>query len=342
MDCKIIALSAVILTTLISCDAIFPDKTEPSPEEVFDELWNGVNKRYVCFSNTDVDWDAVYAKYRGQISDETNEDQLFSVCCEMLAELNEGHISLQTETRQWSGYQNDEATYDLPYLEAYYLGFYETGTVNKSGGLRYNTIRNGAIGYIDYNSFEFDITDDQVLVVLGAFKECQGLILDLRGNGGGFFHNMVTLLNCLPCEKELYKSYVRHNGIRDDLLEKGVAFKPGIKDESMIWRKPLIVLIDKRSYSATSMFAMCAKECENVCVVGIKTGGGTNTARYYELSNGWTYRIPWIKHISQSGMDYQNGVPPDVEVPFDVDLARNERKDSMIEAACEMILSWDH
>ena len=164
----------------------------------------------------------------------------------------------------------------------------------------------------------------------------------MRGNEGGWFGNGVTLLNYLPCEKELYKSYIRHNGIRDDLLEKGTAFKPGIKDESTIWRKPLIVLIDKRSYSATSLFAMCVKGSENVCIVGIKTRGGTNTARYFELSNGWIYRIPLIKHISRSGMDYQNGVPPDVEVPFDKDLAINEKKDSMIEAACEMILSWDH
>ena len=339
MDCKIIAMSAVMLTALISCDAIFPDKTEPSPMEVFDELWNGVNKRYVCFSNTDVDWDAVYAKYRGQISDETNESQLFSVCCEMLAELKDGHVSLRTETREWSWRQIDEDTNDFPYLVPYYLGFYETGIYKKTGRLLYNTIRNGAIGYIVYSSFESDISDDQVLEVLGALKDCQGLILDLRGNGGGFFLNGVTLLNYLPGEKELYKSYVRHNGIRDDLLEKGTAFKPGIKDESMIWRKPLIVLIDNKSYSATSLFAMCVKGSENVCIVGIKTGGGTNTARYFELSNGWIYRIPLIKHISRSGMDYQNGVPPDVEVPFDEDLARNEKKDSMIEAACEMILS---
>ena len=307
--------------------------------EVFDELWNGVNKRYVCFSNTDVDWDAVYAMYREQISDETNESQLFSVCCEMLAELKDGHVSLRTETREWSWRQIDEDTNDLPYLAPYYLGFYETGIIKKSGRLLYNTIRNGAIGYIEYSSFRSDISDDQALEVLGAFKDCQGLILDLRGNGGGFFLNGVTLLNYLPGEKELYKSYVRHNGIRDDLLEKGTAFKPGIKDESMIWRKPLIVLIDNKSYSATSLFAMCVKGSENVCIVGIKTGGGTNTARYFELSNGWIYRIPLIKHISRSGMDYQNGVPPDVEVPFDEDLARNEKKDSMIEAACEMILS---
>ena len=306
--------------------------------EVFDELWNGVNKRYVCFSNTDVDWDAVYAKYRGQISDGTNESQLFSVCCEMLAELADEHVSLQTETREWSWHQIDEDTDDLPWLVPSYFGYY----YNISGGMLYNTIRNGAIGYIEYGSFRSDISDDQVQEVLGAFNDCQGLILDLRRNEGGWFDNGVTLLNYLPCEKELYKSYVRHNGIRDDLLEKGTAFKPGIKDESTIWRKPLIVLIDKRSYSATSLFAMCVKGSENVCIVGIKTGGGTNTARYFELSNGWIYRIPLIKHISRSGMDYQNGVPPDVEVPFDEDLARNEKKDSMIEAACEMILSWGH
>ena len=80
------------------------------------------------------------------------------------------------------------------------------------------------------------------------------------------------------------------------------------------------------------MFAMCVKGCENVRVVGVKTAGGTAIPEKYELSNGWIYRIPTTKLISRSGIDYEDGVPPDVEVHFDMDRGRYY-KDSIIETA---------
>jgi len=334
MTCKRITASIVSILTLISCDAIFPDKTEPTPTEIFDELWNGVDQKYVCFSNKDIDWDAVYLKYRGQISDDTDNDQLFSVLCQMLDELRDGHVSLYTESKKWSGYRVTAVYNKYPYLTSQYLG----ENYKESGGLRYNTIRDGAIGYVEYTSFNDDLSDEQVLEMLAFCKDCHGLILDLRENSGGKEMNGLTLLKYLPCEDELYSIHVRHNGIRNDLLQKGITHKPGCKDESKIWRKPLIVLIDGRSYSAATIFAMCVKGCENVTVVGVKTAGGTGFPLHYELSNGWLYRIPTIKSISRSGIDYEDGVPPDVEVSLDKDMYL-ERRDGIIETACEIIES---
>jgi hypothetical protein len=334
MNLDRIALSLLALITLISCDAIFPDKTTPTPTEVFDELWEGINQKYVCFSNRDVDWDAVYTKYRRQISDDTNENQLFSILCRMLGELKDGHVSLKMEDRKWSGYQEDSIMNKKPWLVSLYLG----EDVKTSGSLSYNTIHDETIGYIEYDSFKDELSDDMVYDALDYCKDCQGLILDLRRNSGGSFPNLVTLLKYLPCEKELFRSFVRRDSRRDVLFEKGVSLLPDIKDESKIWRKPLIVLIDNASYSATSTFAMCVKGCLNVCIVGVKTAGGTCIPTSYELSNGWIYRIPSIKLISRSGFDYEDGVLPDVEIHLDKERLR-KYEDSIIEAACEIIES---
>ena len=334
MTCKKIAASAVILMTLISCDVILPDKTEPTPTEIFDELWDGVNQRYVCFSNKDLDWDAVYTKYRGQINDETDENRLFKVLRRMLEELKDGHVDLESATKTGFGYQRDSILNKSPYIVDLYLG----KTRKKSDDFRYNIIHDGKVGYLEYTSFQRELSDDEVYDALVYCKDCQGLILDLRDNPGGLLKNMMTLLKYLPSEEELFKSYVRHNDVRNDLIQKAVTFKANINDKSKIWRKPLIVLIDNRSYSAASMFAMCVKGCENVRVVGVKTAGGTAIPEKYELSNGWIYRIPTTKLISRSGIDYEDGVPPDVEVHFDMDRGRYY-KDSIIETACEIIES---
>ena len=186
------------------------------------------------------------------------------------------------------------------------------------------------------------VSDKQVDELLDFCQDCQGLIFDLRENRGGLSENGMTLLKYLPTEKELYKTYVRHNSIRDELMEEGVVLKPRIKNESKIWRKPLIVLVDNESFSMSSIFAMCVKGCENVRIVGVKTAGGTNLPDWFELSNGWFYRIPTVKLISRYGIDYENGVIPDVEIHLDKDKAVEENRDNIIDAACEMILSQDY
>ena len=336
MSCKRIVLTAaVILMSLVSCDTLFPDRTAATSTEVFDELWNAVNQKYVCFPNRDVNWDTVYTKYRGQVSDDMDDSQLFSVLCQMLGELNDGHVNLKTDMKEWSGYRIDLVTHVSRLLVSYYLG----EDVKIAGGLRYNTIHNGLVGYIEYASFLDDISDDQVYEALAYCKDCQGLILDLRGNRGGAYENVRTLLKFLPLEKELFKSLVRHNDIRDDLKQNGMLLKPTIKDESKIWQKPLIVLIDNRSYSAASIFAASVKGCNKICIVGVKTSGGTSSQVYHELSNGWYFRIPTVKYISRSGIDYENGVPPDIEIQLDVERVKYDSEDNIIEAACEMILS---
>lgn len=321
--------------TLFSCETIFPDNTTPTSTEIFDEIWEGVNQKYVCFSNKDVDWDAIYTKYRQQITNDIDENQLFNIISEMLGELKDGHVYLETATKRYSGQWKDSDLNVYPWLVSLYLG----KDYKSSGGLRYNTLHDGKVGYMVYSSFMDDISDDHVIKVLDTFKDCHGIILDLRGNIGGLGNNMMTLVKYFVREKVLFNSYVRHNRVRNDLVQKGLMLRPDVKDESKIWRKPLIVLIDNWSYSASSMFAMCVKGCEQIYLVGVKTAGGTNTPLSYELSNGWIYQIPSIKLISRFGIDFEDGVRPDVEIYLDKEMADNDKKDSILDAACGMIVS---
>ena len=334
MNMNKLVLSVIMAMTLLSCDTIFPDQSEPTPTEVFDEFWNAVNQKYVNFINRNVDWDAVYAKYRGYVWDDSDDDLLFLVLGSMLDELKDGHVNLFTEMDFWPGHLGKADGNKAQDIVDLYLG----GDCKRSGGLRFNTIRQGKVGYVECASFQGTLSDSQFDEVLDYCKDCQGLILDLRGNVGGELPSIMTLLKCLPCEKELYKTFVRNSADRNELVQEGVMLRPDDIDENRIWRKPFIVLIDNYTYSASSTFAMCVKGFENVRLVGVKTAGGTNTPLFYELSNGWVYRLPSVKYISKTGADYQNGVPPDVEIHLDPDAVK-ENKDNLIETACEMIES---
>lgn len=326
--------SVVVAVALNSCDAIFLHEKDPTPTEVFDEFWEAVDRRYVCFSNKDVDWDGVYSKYRPQISDRTDEEELFSVLSRMFGEFKDGHTALSSGTKKWSGYQIDsEINYSQGVVNQYF-----NSIIRRSGPLQYSIIGEGVVGYIRYASLSDNITDKQVVEVLDYCRNCQGLILDLRENPGGELQNVFTLLKYLPTKNEIYRTYSRHNAVREDLQLSEIIMLNEMVSESKKWYQPFIVLIDSRSYSASSIFAMCAKECMNVKTVGVKSGGGTSFADYFELSNGWIYRIPTKKVIPGSGIDYENGIIPDYEIHLDP-VAVAENRDNIIDFACEVIHS---
>jgi len=333
---KFMHISGIVIVSavLASCTGAFPDKNDCTSVEIFDEIWNSVNEKYVCFPNKDIDWYAAYDKYREYVTEETEESQLFGIICHMLGELKDGHISLTDGYRTWYGCVPDSAGNISHFVVSLYLG----GTDCKiAGGLRYNTIHNGKIGLIKYDSFNDDISYDDLDVAFEFCKDCFGIIFDLRDNSGGMSTNMMKIIDYLPCNDALYKTSVRHNDNHADFIPLGIMHKSGSADKNRIWNKPFVVLVDNNSYSASSIFAHSVKDCENVCVMGVKTAGGTNLPYRYELSNGWIYRLPTIKILSIDGDDYECGVPPDIEVVWDKQQAELN-KDNIIDAACEYII----
>jgi len=64
------------------------------PIKNFDHLWNEFNDRYSFFEHKNINWDAIYKKYRPLINKRTTNDSLFNVCNEMLLELKDGHVGL--------------------------------------------------------------------------------------------------------------------------------------------------------------------------------------------------------------------------------------------------------
>lgn len=331
---KHILVTVLISAVLSSCSGTFPDKKDCTPVGIFDELWNTVNERYVCFPNKDIDWYAAYDEYRGRITGETDDSQLFSTLCQMLGELKDGHVSLTDGHRTWSGHRPDSVGNVSHYVVFEYLG---GAGCRMAGGLYYNKIKNGKIGLIRYDSFMDDISYDDLDEAFEFCKDCYGIIFDIRSNYGGMAENELKVIDYLPCKDAIYKTLVRHNDSHTDFIPSGTMYKPGIADRKKVWNKPFVVLIDNKSYSASSLFALSAMNCENVCIMGVKTAGGTSIPYKYELSNGWIFSLPSIKILSSDGMDYECGVPPDIEIELDWEQTK-QNKDNIIDAACDYIL----
>jgi len=99
---------------------------------------------------------------------------------------------------------------------------------------------------------------------------------------------------------------------------------------------PVVQIINRGGYSATSYFAAMAKEIPSITVVGQVTGGGAGGNMGYQLSNGWVVAVSVSDYIDVEGSSIELGVAPDVEIENNrADLKSGV--DKMLEKAIETL-----
>ena len=141
-------------------------------------------------------------------------DSLFLVMSQLLAELRDGHVNLISTFdygRYWQWRSEGPRSYDETLIESYLGDDYHI-----AGGLAYKALdypkgvrRAEPIGYIRVASFSSAISSSNVNAVLNRLKACNGLILDLRNNGGGQVTTSDMLAQHFIRERKLV-GYISH------------------------------------------------------------------------------------------------------------------------------------
>lgn len=323
-----------------SCEHAFMEKDEPSdPVSVFDYLWNKVDQQYAFFDVKGIDWDSVRNVYRPKVSDDTSNDSLFRVCAAMLNTLRDGHTNLI------SGFdvsRNDSVYYKMVMHknidEKVLMLNYLTLNYHVTGAFSHNTIRNGQVAYVRYASFENPISEDVLKYIVNRYKDCKGMIIDLRQNSGGSISNIRMLLSIFDNHKQpLYKTQIKSGKEHDAFTELETVCAPDTCILKNPYTKPVAVLIDRGSYSATSFFAVCTMAYSNIRLFGDYSGGGLGLPNGGALPNGWTYRFSITRTIALDGQNYENGVPPDTRVILDPSCTA-QGIDNVIETAADWIM----
>ena len=328
-----------------SCEKAFMDDPVPGdPVNVFDYLWNKVDQQYAFFDVKGVDWDSVYEVYRPMVYYEIELDSFFHVCGAMLNTLKDGHTNLISKFdvshndsvyyKMYAEKNIDEQVVTLNYLTVNY---------HTTGGLAHNFIRDGKVAYIRYSSFMDAVTEDNLGYLLNRYENCDGLIFDLRQNGGGSIDNIRQLLSIFDNHGQaLYQTQIKSGPEHDAFKELTTVYADSTDYSDVFnepaYTKPVAVLIDRGSYSATSFFAICTMAYDNIKLFGDYSGGGLGLPNGGELPNGWTYRFSITRTIAIDGGNYENGVPPDVRVILDPECTA-QGIDNVIETAADWILS---
>lgn len=324
----------VAIMLLGSCTHRFAD-VDTSPAANFEALWKIIDEKYCLFDDKTANWDSVYSAYHQRFDTMKivkYEDyyRLFDGLEEMLNELEDGHVNLYSPfdisvcSKWYEGYPQN---FDSEILSKYYLKDYR-----RANGLNYSRIDGDSIGYVYYGSFSDGFSLTNWLAVLNYFAKCRGIVLDVRNNGGGSMENAYRL--AAPFfTKDTVVGYWQHKSGPGH--EEFSEYEPMIMNESMgIWRRPVVVLCNRRSYSAANFFVSMMRYADNCLILGGKSGGGGGMPMSYELPNGWMVRFSSVKMYDRDMQSIEGGVRPHLLVN-----QHSEDKDDLIEEAVDLINS---
>lgn len=163
------------------------------------------------------------------------------------------------------------------------------------------------IGYIQITSFIGNSTSTEFLAALDKTKDAKGLILDLRGNTGGLLTNAIFIANMF-----LDKGTIVNIVSRSGKVE-------GIKAQNnyMTIHKPVVVLVDGASASASEILSGALKDHNRAVLVGTKTFGKGMVQRIIPLPNSTGLNLTIAKYLTPSGTDInKKGIQPDYIVKY--------------------------
>ena len=200
-------------------------------------------------------------------------------------------------------------------------------------------INNNKIGIIDLPSFYIDFEEYQkrkkdyrsssndVKNILKEFNESNvdAVILDLRNNGGG----------ALIEANKIIGLFVSAGPTVQVKQSRGYIQPYGSSRTDQVWEKPLLVLVNRYSASASEIVAGAIQDYKRGIVVGQRTFGKGTVQSLENLSSG-QIKITESKYYRINGMSTQNkGVVPDIELPVTWDI------DTVGESSYPTAMAWD-
>lgn len=336
MKDQIKTLLLLMCCFLLPSSCIQEEKYADTPEGNFEQLWKIIDEKYCFFEYKGIDWNAVHDEYAAKIKPNMSPENLFEVLSKMLFVLKDGHVNLSSAHNtsfydDW--YQNYPWNYSEEIVSQYYLGRASTD-YRTAAGLKYKILDDN-IGYIRYESFQSAVGDGNLDEVLSYLAPSNGLIIDIRDNKGGNLTNSTRIAARFTNEKVLtgYISHKTGKGHKDfsDPIATYVEPSKGVR-----WQKKVVVITNRRCYSATNDFVNNMKDLPNVILLGDKTGGGSGLPFSSELPNGWTIRFSASPIFDKNMQQIEFGIDPDVKVNMDPkDEQRN--KDTLIEEARKLL-----
>lgn len=182
------------------------------------------------------------------------------------------------------------------------------------------------IGYIRLSSFISKNASREFEDALIKNKDKKGYIIDLRSNPGGLLTNAISIANLLL-----------PNGIIVSTVDKEGYKETQRASRTPITDKPLVVLINKGSASASEILSGALKDNKRAVLIGENSFGKGLVQEINRLPNNSGVNITIQKYLTPNGTDInKKGITPDIVVTLsDDDIIKKD--DKQLKKASEVL-----
>lgn len=194
-----------------------------------------------------------------------------------------------------------------------------------------SSILDNHIGYIQIISFMGETTPNEFIEALENVKDTDSMIIDLRGNTGGLLDNAVFIANMFIQKGEIVEIIYRNGNKR---IINALPNKNAIS-------KPLVVLVNSASASASEILSGALKDSHKAKLIGKKTFGKGLVQKVVPLPNKTGLNVTIARYLTPNGTDINKlGIKPDIEIGNDFDFFINDSKnDVQLDKAKEVLNS---
>ena len=183
------------------------------------------------------------------------------------------------------------------------------------------------IGYIRLSSFISKNATSEFEAALNQYKNKKGYIIDLRSNPGGLLSNAI-LISDMFLDGGIIVSTVDRDGYKETTR----ATRRYVTD------KPIVILINKGSASASEIFSGAMKDNKRALLVGENTFGKGLVQEVNKLMGGSGANITIQKYLTPNGTDInKKGIAPDILVELKEENIK-EKNDVQLKKANELLM----
>jgi carboxyl-terminal processing protease len=179
----------------------------------------------------------------------------------------------------------------------------------------------GGVGYVQIDNFHAAASRDLAMLLAQFKRENQGrikgLVLDLRGNPGGYLHQAIEISDMFLSDGAIVSTV---EGGRRDLTE---AHSGGTESDY-----PITILVNASSASASEIVAGALKNRQRAVIIGERTFGKGSVQHVYPNGDDSRLKMTVSKYLTPGDQSIQGvGVSPDILLqPSVVEMVVNEEK----------------
>ncbi|TBR41400.1 hypothetical protein CBF23_010105 [Marinomonas agarivorans] len=329
--------------------------TENTPMANFDALSSYMQTHYAFFELYGVDWPKTVASYRPKVTDTTSEADLFRLFSDMLAPIQDAHVSLrgiidgdevsyepeisplgkatQTIAEQLN---TSKDNIDEKLLEHYWVNDIHQEILQGQGVMAANDwiqygIVDQDIGYMaiasTYDYAGGGINDnantrrqlkqvlDQALMLFND-RSVKAVLLDLSINFGGHSFPAMDIAARFATRPTQAFSKKAYDAVGLNAFPIQVTPTHQQSEEQPYFHGPVYVLASSATVSGGEEVVLALRALPNVTVMGERTRGALSDILEKTLPNGWRIGLSNEIYMDENDDVWEgDGIPPDVEMP---------------------------